>query len=74
MKKIETLRAASRKHTTDQLKEIALLLTNQISSALSINSNARLDDARSVRAAAIDVIIERLGEDAGDKFMTELGL
>ena len=79
---IETLRAATRKHTTEQLKEIARVSTNQITTLDELatkfpkneSNTEKARDLRTVLAAIIDVIIERLGEDAGDKFMDELGL
>jgi hypothetical protein len=79
---IETIRAACHKHTTEQLKKIATVSTNQIKVMSEMNkvtqslstSQAMVADLRSVRAAAIDVIVERLGEFAGDRFMDELGL
>ncbi len=79
---IEILRHASRGYDTKELKKIATMTTKQIKVLSELVLEFPANDSnkknvaglRSVRAAIIDVIVERLGEDAGDRFMDELGL
>lgn len=66
---METLRAASRKQCNENLKEIVHLTTKRLNAGEYVGEGHR--DLRSVRAAAIDVIVERLGEDAGDQLMDD---
>ena len=82
MNQIETLRHAARGYETKALKSIASMSTKQINVLSELilefpendSNREKVAGLRSVRAAAIDVIIERIGEVAGDFFMDELGL